>query len=82
MKDDSLNDTQQDKGGYCSMCDTVYDKPHECVGKRKSIGHPSVNNNVYATQIWNEAIEAAANLFPYGEWEEINIAAKIRKLKK
>lgn len=77
----------KDGSGYCPMCDTVYDRPHECVGMSKPIPDPLLAKheaalNVYATQIWNEAIEAAAELFPYGEWEEINIGAKIRRLKK
>lgn len=34
MKDDNLNDTHVTRpGGYCPMCDTVYDRPHKCVGK-------------------------------------------------
>ena len=37
---------------------------------------PTGDLNVYATQIWNEAIEAAAKV------AEINSAANIRKLKK
>lgn len=38
--------------------------------------------SVFEKEVWNKAIEAAAKLFPYGEWEKINLADKIRKLKK
>lgn len=75
-------------GGYCPMCDTVYDRPHECVGKtntkmtnfdRAKIGYDKIS--VFERRIWNEAIEAAAlkadsiSAFSY-------VAAAIRSLKK
>lgn len=80
MKDDSLNDTQN----TCGFCSGPLPCLTHSVGKRLRIVNidKALDTNVYERQIWNEAIDAAAELFPYGEWEEINIAAKIRKLKK
>lgn len=59
-------------GGYCPKCDTVYDRPHECVG---------IETNVYERRIWNEAIEAAAKLF-CTDIDKIYIYSKIIELKK
>lgn len=32
-------------GGYCPMCDTVYDRPHECVGMIKKQCRCHLNDN-------------------------------------
>lgn len=69
------------KGGYCPMCDTVWCEPGVCNCSIQDRLHRDTMN-VYKTEVWNAAIEAAAELFPYGEWEEIDNANKIRKLKK
>lgn len=58
MKDDSLNDTQEIKGGYCSKCDTVWCEPGRCDCDPLLAEHETALN-VYAIEIWNEAIEAA-----------------------
>lgn len=77
MKDDSLNDTHVTRpGGYCPMCDTVYDRPHECVGtypneltkeqydyaKERTDETRKLwsDDSKLRKEIWNEAIEAAA----------------------
>lgn len=57
------------RGGYCSKCDTVWCAPGKC----RCVG---ISENVYEREVWNRAIEAAA------EVAEINSAADIRKLKK
>jgi len=85
MKDDSLADTQQDgyemklsqaemtkaasRLDYCPRCDRYHNFRVGC----SSVG---IWENVYEREIWNRAIEAAA------EFAEINSAADIRKLKK
>lgn len=58
-------------GGYCPMCDTVYDRPHECVGKAAQ---------AEMRAIWNEAIETAALIEAKVHGE--SAAIRIRKLKK
>lgn len=90
MKDDSLNDTHITRpGGYCPKCDTVYDEPHECVGKQmikasqdemdkavKNYGRIDFESKLVC-EIWNEAIEAAAEIAD--SWV---MGQEIRRLKK
>lgn len=67
-------------GGYCPMCDTVYDEPHECGVDKQSesvgITHCGVLMKDFNI-IWNAAIEAAAELVGPDK-----LQAEIRKLKK
>lgn len=84
MKDDSLSDVQK-YGGYCTKCDTVYDRPHDCVGIREediaALDTAYKYESVLSRKIWNEAIEAAA-LVGEKEWRLTEIGNEIRKLKK
>lgn len=57
---------------YCPNCHKETFGLHSC--DKDIVG--TAADNVYAKQIWNEAIEAAAKV------AEINSAANIRKLKK
>ena len=61
-------------GGYCPKCDTVWASSGRCRCDPLLAKHETALN-VYAKEIWNAAIEAAANV------SEINSAANIRKLK-
>lgn len=86
MKDDSLSDTQQLNVGKCDcdigMCAHIANcrlnllRIAEVEMSKAVAEYP---NNVYARNIWNEAIEAAALLIAK---VETNLAEEIRKLKK
>lgn len=65
------------KGGYCPMCDTVWVEPGICNCSTQDRLHRDTTN-VYKTEVWNAAIEAAADLMGIATTEYY----KIRKLKK
>lgn len=62
MMDDSLSDVVKERdGGYCHKCDTVWAAPGRCRCDPLLAKHETALN-VYAKQIWNDAIEAAAKI--------------------
>jgi hypothetical protein len=88
MKDDNLSDVGNLH--YCSKCDSLLDsdsyRVHDCsiFPFKSSVGI----SNVYEKEIWNAAIEAAANNSIKSIGYEtksslgIHVACEIRKLKK
>lgn len=73
MKDDSLSDTQlkKDMADICNKYGIDMPK-YDSVGKQDNSFSPNKETNVYATQIWNDAIEAAAKLTKHsGYYEQI-----------
>lgn len=67
-----MNDT----GGYCPKCDTVWVAPGRC-----NCSNKNKINNVYAREVWNEAIETVAK-FCDEMGEEARVSENIKGLKK
>ena len=82
----ALSDNRASQSGYCYLCDTVYDKPHECVSVGKQMNKKdNLKESYYSVcedgsiihdDSWNAAIEAAAKeASQWGDYEETQIRA-------